>query len=152
LNALETLSLAAALKDKSSLTNAALQHLAELKALKTLYIRGHPDVTNEGVKAFRAAVPKCEVDWNDEPNRKLAEWVISKGGNVSVNTQKDPVREVAKLPPVLFRVVKVSLAGTGHQLTDDDLKYFEDVDGITTVYNTETKLTDTGLERWSRFP
>ena len=52
----------------SGLTNAGIKHLANLTNLESLDLR-RTKVTAPGIDELKAALPKCQIQWDGMPNK-----------------------------------------------------------------------------------
>ncbi len=133
----------------SDLSDEGLAVLAKHVNLERLEIRG-TKVTEEGVKAFKRRVPICRVESNfgtfeaehrfpdahatkrlaQDPfalDRKVAEWVLSRGGRVYVGSTG--ISDLNSLPDEDFFVQTVYF-GNGPRFTGTDLKRLADLPGL----------------------
>jgi tRNA A-37 threonylcarbamoyl transferase component Bud32 len=130
---------------KTKVTDAGLDHLANSPRLDTLNVSGSPGITDacfpkllrhkrltflavngtkvteQGVKEFAKAMPRCRVVWDGgtiepslspDPDRAAAEWVLGLGGgmvSVSAGGDERKVVRAADLPKEPFRLTDVSL-------------------------------------------
>ncbi len=138
----------------TKITDKGLARLHDNKALTQLYVGGAP-VTLAGVKAASAALPNCAVEFDydpkADPDRLLAEWLISKGGALSVLGSSSRFERASDLPAGPLRAATVYLPLNGYAITDDDVDRFRDTSVTWYALAGPHKVTDAGLERWSTF-
>ena len=116
--------------DNTEVTDASLERLAALPKLASLVVK-KTNVTEAGVKKLAAALPRCKIEWDGgvigpktdvattngptaegipsfstDPDRRAAEWVLSIGGDVAIETDEGD-REVRQLPPGPFELRRV---------------------------------------------
>ncbi len=139
----------------TGITDAALDTLATSKKLTALNVSG-TKVTLAGVKAFQDALPNCKVtcdyDPKADPDRLLAEWLISKGGAVAVHGTPKTVAQTSELPAGPLRAHAAYLPRDKYALTDTDLDRFRDTSLTWYALAGPHAVTDDGLEKWSEFP
>jgi serine/threonine protein kinase/Leucine-rich repeat (LRR) protein len=100
-----------------------------------------PDGTTGTSKDGKAPAPKSTPVVAD-PDRKAAEFILSRGGTVYVNGRE--IRAVADLPRERFNLSIVSLHNTA--VTDAGLAHLKELKGLTYLFLTNTPVTDAGLE------
>jgi len=98
------------------------------------------------LRKFAATVQAAKVD--ADPDRRAAQWVLSVGGRVTIETAGDKwdVTEPADLPAHAFSLVEISLKNRTSGVTDAGvaiLKGLKDLRFLN-LYNTHT--TDAGIE------
>ena len=97
----------------TKVTDVGLARFRDNKALTQLDLRGAP-VTLAGVKDLQRALPNCKVtfdyDPKADPDRLLAEWLISKGGSVRIAGKLEDFKQVHELPAGPLRVSCVPAA------------------------------------------
>jgi serine/threonine protein kinase/Leucine-rich repeat (LRR) protein len=148
----------------TDLSDPGLKRLRDNKNLVHLHLQ-RTKVTLTGVKAFQDTLPACAVGFDytpaDDPDRRLAEWVIGHGGEVGLIG--DPksvavldVRDVAKLPPGPLRVcvVGTSANANSYRMTDADIARFRDCPRVYKLASpgVQTDLTDAGYKALSELP
>ena len=80
-------------------------------------------------------------------DRKVAEWVLSIGGQVFVNFDFErKIKDVSELPNEPFFVASIWL-GQNQQVSDRDLPRFKGCQGMWLLDLTGTQVTDAGLAR-----
>ncbi len=77
-----------------------------------------------------------------DPNRRVAEWVLSKGGTVNVDGAKQDIRAAGDLPPGTFQLTGIGMWKV--QLKDDDLQNLQGLTNLEGV-NLGPGITDAGL-------
>src|SRR5262249_38390293 len=93
---------------QTNVTDAGLAHLKACKNLIQINVRG-TRITKKGYDDLQKAHPKLDIVW-DNPDRKVAEWVLSIGGWVS-DDEDTRIRTVAELPQGPFKLKQVSFEG-----------------------------------------
>ena len=127
--------------------------LAAGLTLGTIYIlnpKPKPTEPSAAVKPPDPPKPTPAPPAKVDPDRALAEWVLSKGGQVTLSGSGGAVSPGQPLPDTRFFVEKVTFAD--HALTDADLDRFEGVQKCDLIRANRTLLTDAGLERLAGFP
>ncbi len=140
---------------ETNITDDGLTHLTGLKKLTYLNVEG-TKVTLAGVKRLMAALPTlqiaCTYDGKQDADRQLAEWVLGKGGTVTLWGSK-AVAKAADLPAGPLLVGRVAfLPQTAYRVTDADLERFRAAEILLWYSFAATDLTDDGLRKWSQFP
>jgi eukaryotic-like serine/threonine-protein kinase len=149
--------------DASKICRAALRNTHEPSHLEN----------NLGFRLARVPVgPAVAVPARTDPDRKAAEWIVSKGGLVGVNGGIGNIRTSAALPKGDFKLTAISLyksqpivdaelgvfAGTknltwldlaGHPITDNALISFKENKGIAVLELQGTGITNQGLKHLS---
>jgi serine/threonine protein kinase/Leucine-rich repeat (LRR) protein len=138
--------------DDTKVTDKGLEQLQGLKALTLLYVR-NTQVTSNGLDLIRAALPGCRILHTGgiiEPtdvDRQAAEWVLSLGGKVRLNGDKQDIAAAADLPTERFTVTTVILTGT--KVTDSGLAQLKSLKGMSVLMLDWTEVTDAGLAHLS---
>ena len=157
----------------TGITNAGLAHLKDCTELKSLFLSGTKvdngsvpvikgftklrdlsvgltDITEKGVQEIANALPGCRIQHNGgtiDPtrlsDRKAAEWVLSIGGRVCVNSDSDDITDAKKLPKEPFRLTRLDLHFK--QVTDVGLANFAGCNGLTSLDLGSTRVGDAGL-------
>ena len=140
---------------RTQITDEGLKLLHDKKTLSEINLIG-TKVTLSGVKDFRAAVPNCKVvfdcDPKSDPDRLLAEWIISKGGSVAVTGLTSKPATVSELPAAPFRVGTVYFPVERYAITDADLDRFRDTGVYWFALGHGHAFTDEGLDKFTQFP
>jgi serine/threonine protein kinase/Leucine-rich repeat (LRR) protein len=76
-------------------------------------------------------------------DRKAAEWVISQGWHVYINSDGRVYEDVAELPKTPFRLSRVDMDGA--KVTDETLTRLKDCKGLAYLFLGKTAITDAGL-------
>lgn len=141
---LKTLSL-----NGTAVTDFGLARLHGCRSLRTLSIGG-TRVTPAGIKAFLAAVPGCRVEPGGtqsiaplDPERAVAEWVLSVGGAVRLDGRDRDLRAAAELPKERFALTAANLEGA--PVTDADLTEFKECVRMESLSLAGTKVAGSGL-------
>ncbi len=140
-----------------SITDVGLESLSQIKTLKFVSVKGSK-VTAAGVKKFRAALPECKIesDFDADPARKAAEFVIGKGGFVVVlNPGKEVyTKEVKDLPKEPFKLRDISFeTETAGGITDADLDQFRELESLDSfLLACPNNVTDAGLTKLAGYP
>jgi hypothetical protein len=100
-------------------------------------------------------LPSCKVDFDydakADPDRKLADWVFSKDGKVSLAGATEDVPDGRTFPAGPLFLNRVVLQ-TDYEVTDEDVDLLSQASGVTTFIFRNTRLSNNGLEKWSRSP
>ncbi len=120
-NLIKCQKLASILLTGSTLNDDGLALLAECPDLRRLQVQ-RTKVTEVGVKRLAAALPQCKIEWDGgvieptvvaDPERVVAEWVLSVGGAVSIipdgSGQIGFEGKAARLPTAPFRIHVIGL-------------------------------------------
>lgn len=158
------------------INDEAIRPLSEIKTLRILDVR-ETRITANGAAHLQAALPKCVVyheslmdipwrlpegmsfqddivstdsKWTD---RKVAEWVIRKGGVIKTTGTRSHIKhvDVSSLPDEDFKITGIMLYGT-KTVSDDDLKKFRHLDALTSLNLTISLVTSNGLVHLSNLP
>jgi formylglycine-generating enzyme required for sulfatase activity/serine/threonine protein kinase len=79
-------------------------------------------------------------------DRRIAEWVIRKGGNVQLNGQSQDFASIAELPKENFKATSISFLATHSELDDDGLKHLHGADNLKRlVLYDQVGVTDAGI-------
>ncbi|HLW65166.1 MAG TPA: protein kinase [Gemmataceae bacterium] len=89
-----------------------------------------------------AAVMTKKEDKN--PDRRAAEWVLSLGGTVQVNSTAEIYRSATQLPAAKFNLTSVEL-GANKSVTDTDLVRLKDCTNLMVLDLHDTRIGDAGL-------
>lgn len=120
--------------DRLPVTDAGLKSLETLKSLRFLYLND-TEMTLDGAAALQRALPECSIHWNERtsstrmagsPDRRVAAWVVSRGGMVTMSgtgTDEIEVQTLADLPPVQSgsKVWKIFMQNARLRMFDHDL-------------------------------
>lgn len=131
----------------TAVTDDGLVHLKSLKQLRLLEL-SKTAVTSEGVARLQQALPECRIEW-DDPHRRLAEWVLEKGGYLSTNLV-ERVFTRDEIPTTVFEVEGVVFADADAAFTDDDVGTLVEIcQGITlkSLAIGNQPITDLALEK-----
>jgi hypothetical protein len=135
--------------DGTQVSDAGLAHLKELKGLTSLDVR-KTRVTAKGLAEFHAAVPACKIEYDGgfveavDTDRWVAEWVISRGGRVWVNSQERIITNANTLPRDRVTLNFVHLNGAW--VTDAGLVHLKGLKSLTRLRLSYTQVSDAGLE------
>jgi serine/threonine protein kinase len=144
------------------ISDTGLMQLAMCKALRSLMLTKCAEragtsqrtpITGAGVKRLATALPQCRIEWDGvvieptvvvDPDRRAAEWVLSIGGTVRVNSQEQFIKTTDELPKESFRLTAVNL--TNHQkITEEGLTLFQDCRNVSFLGLVGPGVTDAGL-------
>lgn len=103
------------------------------------------EVKDKTGKTLAKVPPPVVVDAT--PDRKAAEYVLSIGGGVYVNSEIRNRNKAADLPKDRFTLTGVFLGGN-KQVTDTGLAVFDGCTGLTVLHLSGTNVTDEGLEHF----
>jgi len=121
-------------------------NLTSLKVTKT-------NVSARGIEAFCQSLPQCRIEWDGgvieptvvaDPDRQAAEYVLSIGGWIQVNGERNEISAVVDLPKNRFSLTGVFLAYNSN-VTDAGLVIFKDCKSLTHLDIGFTKVSDSGL-------
>ena len=139
--------------DEVGLPEDGLKKLAGVKTLRLLTLRDMP-TKPEQAKQLAEAMPWCEIrlagggkattfnEGRADPDRRVAEWVLSLGGSVRVKGGDREIKATAELPKGRFALSDLSLQKT--PVTDDDLARLRGAE-VAKLDLGETKVTGAGL-------
>ncbi len=143
----------------TSVTDKGLPLLHRMTKLKQVVLSG-TEVTEAGVKALAAALPQCEIVWDggvveprtesSDADRKVALWVLSKGGEVYVNGGLERIGEAAKLPQAAFRLSGLEL--TGDVVDASEFEILADTKSLTRLSLSGAGITEEVLARFQETP
>jgi hypothetical protein len=147
------------LRDNRGVTDAGAARLGALRRLRVLDLTGTA-VTAAGVKALAAALPGCRIASDHgavgpsglaDPERRVAEWVLGKGGSVAVlaGGKRGEVKKATDLPAGPFAVRGVDLQG---EVTDADLENLRGAARLFHLFLHDVPVTDAGLARLAAMP
>ncbi|MCE9562537.1 MAG: protein kinase [Planctomycetes bacterium] len=135
---------------ETQVDDTAVEIISGMRVLTSLYVP-KTRISPEGVKKLAAALPRCKIlhDGGEikpmlDPERRIAEYVISIGGTVKLNDQDSPYKATADLPKEPFRVTVVNLDGS-KQVTDVGLAIIKDCQALKELHLAQTPITDVGL-------
>ncbi len=99
-----------------------------------------------------AEVDNEPSDSPDDPDREVAKWAVSHGGNVTVRRNDKTVEtcHVADFPSEPFSVVTVDMTSCTYRPTDADVVRFLSLKQLAGVQLLHTDLTDDGLRQISQ--
>jgi Leucine-rich repeat (LRR) protein len=136
--------------NETNVTDAGLAHLQGLTKLKTLDLT-KTAVTAQGIAALRKALPGCLIT-SDVPaiattgDRRVAEWVLSLGGSVTIADGKQRTISTAKdLPAGPWTLRGIDLSDK-KQVDDMGLKLVAGLKSLQSLDLGATKVTDAGLK------
>ncbi len=86
-----------------------------------------------------------------DADRKAAEWVIGRGGELVVDAGKVSITEISQLPTEPFRVTSIRLSNATSPMTDADLDALRDLTALVWL-DISGPITDVGLKKLSGFP
>jgi serine/threonine protein kinase/Leucine-rich repeat (LRR) protein len=145
----------------TTVSDAGVVTLQTMTGLKLLNVR-ETKMTADGVKQLRAALPGCQVFWDDpkagagaDLDRRGAEWVLKAGAKVVVIPVPDaPAVEIDrldKLPLAPFRLTAVLLQDS-KELRDDDLGTLRGLKNLAALDLSGTSISDAGLGQLRDLP
>ncbi|MCA9027639.1 MAG: protein kinase [Planctomycetaceae bacterium] len=137
----------------TKITDAGLTKLSNLKQLVSLDVRS-TGVTAAGVAAFKDSLPDCEVVSNFTRDRVAAEWVLSRGGRVSVYIHprgNQDAESPKDLPHENFTLHAVSFEGIA-DIDDADLRNLEGLENLQLVTLSGTAISDVSLRQMNQWP
>jgi WD40 repeat protein/serine/threonine protein kinase/Leucine-rich repeat (LRR) protein len=117
------------------------------------YLVENEDGTRELLKPSefhrRFASPSTEP--TDTPDRRVAEWVLAKGGDVKVSASGEEyeVQKPEQLPEQAFELNEVFFHGV-QNVGDDDLIRFTDLSHLKRVEFDHSPITDAGIQHLNR--
>jgi serine/threonine protein kinase/formylglycine-generating enzyme required for sulfatase activity/Leucine-rich repeat (LRR) protein len=156
------------------MNDAVIKHLGSLKNLTHLDLRPTmlmatsderlmPNlVTAAGVAELRAALPNCEILWEQgplstvDPNREVLKWALEIGGKVFIADgdftywPEFPVTDISKLPEE-FQWVRIQLFACD-RLVDADLARFRSLTKPFLLSFSASKITNAGLANLHDLP
>ncbi len=131
---------------RTRITDVGLDHLKPLGNLQGLSLGG-ANVTAKGVAALEKALPKCTITWDGNAERQAAEWVLAKGGKVTVDFDgKETPISAAKDLPAGAALVAIDLKNC-QQLADADMEHLKALTKVTELRISETAIGDAGLKQ-----
>jgi serine/threonine protein kinase/Leucine-rich repeat (LRR) protein len=132
----------------TAITTAGLRHLHGLTSLKSIDL-GSLHLDKSSVDALENALPGCVVHRKPSADRETAIWVLSQNGRVTISTsdgdETSEIRDIGQLPKGRFALREVYLDEAA-SVGDADIKRFEDVSGIESLFLSQANVTDAGLE------
>ncbi len=139
----------------TAISDAGLDRLQRFRQLESLDLV-NTAVTANAVAALHDALPNCRIDWDGgtiEPrwvvNRRVAEWVLSKGGSVSYSDEKGGsgrAVSLTDLPQRPSKIRSIALTEDTVVLEDDDLAQITLVDGPDGLWIGGAQLTDRAMQ------
>lgn len=145
------------LLDRTQVGDEGLANFKDGKSLVELNVK-QTKVSAQGIAEFAKAQPQCRIEHDGgtieptataDPDRKAAEWVLSIGGGVKVNSQELDIRSRAELPTDRFLLTAVTIRDNV-QAIDDQLAVFKDCTNLASLYLWNTQVTDAGLVHFER--
>jgi serine/threonine protein kinase/Leucine-rich repeat (LRR) protein len=137
----------------TSLTNAAVPHLAKIGTLTHIEIQG-TKIDEQGAKELAKALPGCRIQWTGgviEPtlatDLTAAQTVIARGGSLRIDG--DPI-EYKTLPNPPFQINTVSMRRM--PVTAAHLRALRGCRKLTELNLTESRLSDDALEPLNALP
>ena len=135
-------------------TDRELHHLHSLTKLSGIDLTG-TSITPAGVDALKKALPNCNVIYEEDLNRQIAEWVFSVGGKlrVSVNgKERQSITEAKQLPTGPFELEQLDLSRLGVKVTDADMKRLSSLPKLRDLYVGMSNVSPAGLAAISHVP
>ncbi|MBX3399329.1 MAG: protein kinase [Gemmataceae bacterium] len=133
-------------------TDAGLESLVGLKSLHILGVSASR-ITSDGVRKFKAARPTVnllgELLALADPDRAAAEFVIGRGGSVTVHNVGG-VNAIANLPAGPFEIRDINLSLATDPITDADLDRFRDLTKLEQL-DLKGTYTDAGIGKLTAF-
>lgn len=142
--------------DKTQISDKGLKQLESLTSLIRVYL-GKTKVTAAGVAALQKDLPKCRIEWDGDviepqavsttdPDRRVAEWVLSVGGAVGVviDGKITHVEALGELPAVAFALQNVSLVNC-RTVVDADMARFQGLSKLSTLALAHVPIGDDGV-------
>ncbi len=139
----------------TKITDAGLDSLAKLKNLQQLNLRDCKNITAEGVRKLQAALPNCKIESDfKDPDREVAEWVLSLPGERSVDVlvggNQRQVAQINDLPAEPFFITHVRLHEKASEMFgDEDIPRFESLTQLKSMSVLPSKISPAGLTRLS---
>ena len=99
---------------------------------------------------YRGYIPHIAVIDKNDPDRRIAEWMVWHGGDV-ITTDNVVVPFDRELPAGRFKVQALRI-GTLARVTNDDLDLLRDLTELRSVSFGVTEIDNAGFEKWSKFP
>jgi serine/threonine protein kinase/Leucine-rich repeat (LRR) protein len=134
--------------DFTPITDAGLQHLYGLKKLEDLNLRD-TKVTAKGIDKLQKALPNCKIvsdfETTNEPERHMAEWVVSIGGTIRVNNKEGRISRLEDLPKEPFFVSSISFS-KNENITDHRLRSLKELKQLEGLYIEATPVTNAGMQ------
>jgi serine/threonine protein kinase/Leucine-rich repeat (LRR) protein len=110
--------------DNTSIDEKGLEVLNGFKKLTLLRVKKNM-LTEAGVKKLAAALPGCRIESDFgafgpiDPNRRVAEAIISSGGSLFLDDGKTELKKTADIPEQPFKIRSIHLAGPHIKLTTE---------------------------------
>src|SRR5262249_16358654 len=86
----------------------------------------------------------CEYEPKKDPDRQLAEWVLSQGGTIHFARNTTGIAKLPELPPGPIVLAEIGLGK--YRLADADVVRFRGVDNLETCWLNPSNLRDKGLK------
>ena len=135
--------------DETRISNIGLQTVQNISKLRDLRVRKTKS-TPEGIKRLAATLPQCRIEHDGgviepmpSPDRKAAEFVLSRGGTVKVNDQDRWLAAATDLPREPFRLTGLELGKK--QVSAEGWATFKDCKNLTHLDLNQTQVDDAGL-------
>ena len=138
-----------------NITDGGLKRLHAATQFEEI-ILGGLKITETGVAALRAALPRCTVKFEPaiagavvetvSEDRSVAEWVLSKGGTVTLKLEdkEQEVSQATQLPSGPFTLVGVNL-DSAQPIVDKDLERLGSITSLTVLNLRKQPVGDAGM-------